>query len=205
MNGTAHDDVMTWKCFLHYWPFERGIYLSSEDSPHKGPVMGRFDIFQPKQTTKQTDKQLGGRRIEISWLSFEVSETISTDMIIFTLVFFKLSSDPFLWTGINMIEVGAWVNNYIQYTIHVLIWVNSSPSSAAYMCQWSGPALVQAMACHLFGTSHYLNQCWLIVNCTPGNIFQWNLNQNSIIFIHLKMLSARIAAILSRGIWVNLC
>ena len=31
--------------------------------------------------------------------------------------------------------------------------------------------------------SHYLNQCWLIVNWTPGNIFQWNLNQNSIIFI----------------------
>ena len=102
------------------------------------------------------NKQLGGRRIEISWLSFEVSETISTDMIIFTLVFFKLSSDPFLWTGINIIEVGAWVNNYIQYTIHVLIWVNSSPSSAAYMCQWSGPALVQAMACNLFGTKPLL-------------------------------------------------
>ena len=41
--------------------------------------------------------------------------------------------------------------------------------------------------------SHYLNQCWIIVNWTLGNIFQWHLNQNSDSFIQgnaLKMLSA---------------
>ena len=31
------------------------------------------------------------------------------------------------------------------------LWVNSSPPSAAYMCQWTGSALVQVMACRLFG------------------------------------------------------
>ena len=31
--------------------------------------------------------------------------------------------------------------------------------------------------------SHYLNQCWIIVNWTLSNIFQWNLNQNTTIFI----------------------
>ena len=31
--------------------------------------------------------------------------------------------------------------------------------------------------------SHCLNQCWPIVNWTPGNKFQWNLNWNSVIFI----------------------
>ena len=31
--------------------------------------------------------------------------------------------------------------------------------------------------------SHYLNQCWHIVNWTHWNKFQWNLNHNSIIFI----------------------
>ena len=30
-------------------------------------------------------------------------------------------------------------------------WVNSSPPSAACMCQWTGSALVQVMACRLFG------------------------------------------------------
>ena len=30
--------------------------------------------------------------------------------------------------------------------------VNSSPPNAAYMCQWIGYALIQIMACHLFGS-----------------------------------------------------
>ena len=32
------------------------------------------------------------------------------------------------------------------------------------MHQWIGSSLVQIMACCLFGASHYLSQCWLIVN-----------------------------------------
>ena len=31
--------------------------------------------------------------------------------------------------------------------------------------------------------SHYLNQCWNIVNCTLRNKLQWNVNQNFYIFI----------------------
>ena len=35
------------------------------------------------------------------------------------------------------------------------------------------------MACHLASTpSHYLNQCWYIVNWTLGHKLQWNLNPN---------------------------
>ena len=37
------------------------------------------------------------------------------------------------------------------------------------------------MACLV--PSHYLNQCWLIVNWTPGNKFYWYLNRNYVIFI----------------------
>ena len=35
----VYDDVMTWKCYPHCWPFARGIHRSPMDSPHKGPVM----------------------------------------------------------------------------------------------------------------------------------------------------------------------
>ena len=35
--------------------------------------------------------------------------------------------------------------------------VNSSPSSATYMCQWTGSALVQIMACHLFVAKPFSN------------------------------------------------
>ena len=37
----------------------------------------------------------------------------------------------------------------ILHSIHLLI--NSSPPNAAYMYRWIGSALVQIMACHLFG------------------------------------------------------
>ena len=62
------------------------------------------------------------------------------------------------------------------------------------------------MAFRLYGAKPFFNQHWLIVNWTPGNNFHWKLNRNSIIFIkkmHFKMLSAKMAAILSRGRWVN--
>ena len=35
-----HDDVIKWKHFPRYWPFVRGIHLSSVNSPHKGQWRG---------------------------------------------------------------------------------------------------------------------------------------------------------------------
>ena len=54
--------------------------------------------------------------------------------------------------------------------------------------------------------SHYLNQCWNIVNWTLRNKFQWNLKQNSYIFIQenaLENVVWKIAAILSLPQCVN--
>ena len=56
---------------------------------------------------------------------------------------------------------------------------NSLRPRNAYMCQWTGPSLVQTMACCV--PSHYLNQCWHIVNWTIRNKIQWNIDRNSII------------------------
>ena len=64
-----------------------------------------------------------------------------------------------------------------------LLAINSTPPSATSMN--SAP-------------SCYLNRCWLIVNWTPGNKFQWNLNRNSIIWSQenaFEMASAKMAAI----------
>ena len=48
--------------------------------------------------------------------------------------------------------------------------------------------------------SHYLNQCWNIVNWTLGNKLQWNLNRNLFIFIQenaFENVVWKMAAILS--------
>ena len=56
--------------------------------------------------------------------------------------------------------------------------------------------------------SHYLNQCWNIVNWTIGNKLQWNFNRNENIFIQenaFENIVWKMAAILSRPQWVNPC
>ena len=54
--------------------------------------------------------------------------------------------------------------------------------------------------------SHYLNQCWNIVNWTLRNKLQWNLNRNSNIFIEendFESVVCETASILSRPQCVN--
>ena len=51
--------------------------------------------------------------------------------------------------------------------------------------------------------SHYLNQCWVIVN---WNKHQWNCTQNTTLFIHenaSENIVCEMAAILSRETWVK--
>ena len=58
----------------------------------------------------------------------------------------------------------------------------------------------------LMSASHYLNQCWVIVNWTLRNKLQWNLNRNSNIFIQENALESVVwetADILSRPQCVN--
>ena len=57
-------------------------------------------------------------------------------------------------------------------------------------------------------TEHYLNQCWLIFNCTHGSKPQWNSNRNTKLFINenaFENVFYEILAqmILSRVRWVS--
>ena len=62
--------------------------------------------------------------------------------------------------------------------------INSSPTSAAYMRQGIGSALVQIMACHLLGAKPLSNQSCVVVTWTLRNKLKWNFNQNTKLFIH---------------------
>ena len=64
-----------------------------------------------------------------------------------------------------------YVSQISRYNDNNLDCFNSFPSSAAYMCQWSGSALVQITACRYSAPRHYLNQCWIIVYWALRNNF----------------------------------
>ena len=48
----CHDRERLSVLCLHYWPFVRGIHQSLVDSPHKGPLMLRFNIFTAASLNK---------------------------------------------------------------------------------------------------------------------------------------------------------
>ena len=84
--------------------------------------------------------------------------------------------------------------------------INSFPSNAAYMRQWTGLSLVRVMACRCSAPSHYLNQCWFVVNRTSENKLQWNLNWQSISFIQenaFEIVACQNGGHLSKGRWAN--
>ena len=73
------------------------------------------------------------------------------------------NSCPNFDNSLHYVEIRTWINNYSLHKTMgcnylVMSWYQSNhvklthlPPSAAYMCQWTGPALVHVMACRLFG------------------------------------------------------
>ena len=62
------------------------------------------------------------------------------------------------------------------------------------------------MACPWTAPSHFINQCWNIVNWTLRNKLQWNFNRNSKIFIQenaIQNVVCEMTSILSRPHCVN--
>ena len=113
------------------------------------------------------------------------------------------------WTNDDTVYWGIYVSHRASNLTHLPL--------VPYICQWTGSSLVQVMACLM--PSHYQNQYCFIVNRSIGllgtsfsEIWIWILficihfgHFLSFAFkkMHLKMLSVKMAAILSWGRWVN--
>ena len=81
------------------------------------------------------------------------------------------------------------------------ITVNSLRPSDAYMRRWTNHHCFRKWLVAWTAPSHFLNQCWNIVNWTLWNKFQWIFNRNSNIFIYeneFESVVCEMAAILSR-------
>ena len=96
-----------------------------------------------------------------------------------------------------------------QYTPQQLrcaggIMSNSSPPSATYIRQWTGSSLAQVMLCRLFGANPLPEPMLTYCQLDPlEKKLQWNLNQNTKLFIAFDNVVCEMAAILSREEWVN--
>ena len=98
----------------------------------------------------------------------------------------------------------------IFYTLHSntihwkMFWFqfhHSLRPSDAYMRQWTNHHWFREGLVAWTAPSHYLKQCWIIVDWTLKNKFQWHLNRNSNILIQenaLEHVVCELASILSR-------
>ena len=75
----------------------------------------------------------------------------------------KILKDPPKWFKVAITyEIDFTIEVPDQYICETQTF-NSLRPSAAYMCQWTGSALVQIMACHLIGTKPLSEQ--MLVYC----------------------------------------
>ena len=99
-----------------------------------------------------------------------------------------------------------WPRSMSPYDVTRAHWVNSSPSSGAYMCLWIGSALVQIIAWRLFGAKPLSKS--MLGYCELDPYEQTSVNfQSKYKTFHSRKRILKIvcemAAILSRGRWVN--
>ena len=80
-------------------------------------------------------------------------------------------------------------NSNLVIKVPVDVYLNSFPPSVAYNGPWIWAALIQIMACRLFGAKPLSKPNRFIFNRALRNQLQWNLNQNANILC-LKMSSA---------------
>ena len=95
---------------------------------------------------------------------------------------------------------------YLTFLTNLTVHVNSLRPSDAYLRQWNYHHWFRWWLVAWSVPSHYLNQCWNIVNWTLGIKFQWNLNQNQYIFIQenaFENVVCEMAPISSRPQCVN--
>ena len=88
----------------------------------------------------------------------------------------------------------------------VITRINSLRPSEACMRRYINDHWFRQWLATCTAPSHYLNQCWNIVNWTLGNKLKWSLNQNLYIFLQENAFENAVrktAAILSRPQCVN--
>ena len=71
----------------------------------------------------------------------------------------------------------SWVWLYRHYLTYVYHWIHACITNGTAWFTWSFYFIFFLFPHPPTTPSHYLNQCWHIVNWNLGNKFQWNLNE----------------------------
>ena len=121
------------------------------------------------------EKSCSGVRLRLYWLRKSNCE--------WRYIVSNISRGTFQW------RVRTHCSNYIRFFFKTA--VNPSPLVPRICVSELGHHWFRKRLVAYPVPSYYLYQCWLIVNWTPRNKFQWYLNRNSIILIQENDLKYR--------------
>ena len=159
-------------------------------------------------------KIYGYHVIKTYWWVSERLQHLSSSVLVEILQSCTKPSICMCWCVMVLIFQNFIRNYYAPETMFLVVWllitwesdisnpsVKSSPPGATYMHWWTGSALVQLMACHLFGAKPLPDPILTYCQLDLRNKLQWNFNQNTNLFIHenaSETIVYEMAAILSR-------
>ena len=150
--GRDHDDVMTWLCCPHYWPFVRGIHRVAGGFPSQRVSNGSFDIFFVLSLNKLLTKQSICRWFETLWRWCDV--TVREQSICADCLGWKVCGEEKNGTQgepiyISVSAAALFGDNYDFFNYKI------------YNCR--GQTSVTVLSCHW---SLYLGRwiCWQILN-----------------------------------------
>ena len=150
--------------------------------------------------------------LQMEFWSESVSSWLVCSVVIYLLYMlecrtvYALARGLFWWLFINTKITLEWVHKEFVTRVHILHFLHdiTNPWMTIKTAIFTHRPRVSLVA--YSAQSHYLNQCWDIVNWTLGNTIQWNFNQNTKLFIHenaSEIIVCETVAILSRGRRVN--
>ena len=153
-----HDDVTKWEHFPSFWPFVRGIHRSPVNSPHKGQWRGVLMFSLICAWIKHWVNNREADDLRRHRAHYDVIVMIQSDASNMMTTADTATLDLTLQPPDLFFQNMILFSNIFHYTCNILAvnWSNimdfsSSPPSAAYVRQLIGSALVQIMACRLFG------------------------------------------------------
>ena len=179
---SLHDDVIKWKHFPRYWPFVWGIHQSPVNSPHKSQWRGAL-MFS----------------LICAWISGWVNNREAGDLRRYRTHYGVIVMVSEFGTEHGSTNAGLCTNLQNDLTIEMEILEEREFAISEFNSLWpsdtiwrhrSGSTLAQVMACCLTAPSHYLNQCWLIINKVQWHSSEHNYTRDTSapkIKISLKM------------------
>ena len=170
-----HDDIIKWKHFPRYWPFERGIHQWPVNSPHKGQWRGASMFAELRLKNGGANNRdagdLRGHRAHYDatvmiWVLVSVSGLVigwphAGSHLIYNQNWFAL-----WWLLMPWHRIGARSSAVTMLTwLWVDCCINHINSSCSVDDIWRYKSILsQVMVWRLTEPNHFLKLCWLITS-----------------------------------------